>query len=215
MTWAWKAAAGAVMIVGALIHGVAAQEATPQPPPVQLPDPSPEDVAAATELAEVFEDFCLKRFPDDEAVKAGAQDLTAMTPDQVKGILKDDPGIGWYKKTPLALYKITLELPPYHACAVRRMTANGIPTVKPYLAAITAFAAAQGRPLQRQQAQKMNLPTGPTVTIFPQAIADATGQRVQTQFMVLLTNYHHQYGGEDYVGGVGLEVRYVRQEKQP
>jgi hypothetical protein len=210
------------MVVAMAVAGAAgAQEAAPSPPTNPPPpavgkllDRPPEEVEAATELAAVFEDFCLKRFPDDEAVKAGAQDLTAMTPEQVKGLLKEDPGLGWYKKTPLALYKITLELPPYHACAVRRMTANGLGEIRPYLAAITAFAAAQGRDLVKQQGQKMDLPAGPTVTIFPQAVTDATGQRIKTQFMVLLTNYHHHYGEEDYVGGVGLEVRYVRQEHQ-
>jgi hypothetical protein len=72
-----------------------------------------------TRMAGLYEEICLKTFPDDKAIDAlmtakGAQPLS---PEDVKVTLGDDPGRAW--NLPDKSATIWLELPPYHACSVR------------------------------------------------------------------------------------------------
>jgi hypothetical protein len=71
------------------------------------------------QMASLYEEVCLKAFPDDQAVEAAmkARGATELTPDQVKVTLGDDPGRGWDLKDKSA--SVWLELPPFHACSVR------------------------------------------------------------------------------------------------
>jgi hypothetical protein len=91
-----------------------AQQSAPVPPP-------PKD-----EILGLFLDTCLTKFPDDDALKAtmASKKYNAMSPDQTARFLKSDPGLGWFVPTASGNYVLTLELPPYHACAIRRVYAK-------------------------------------------------------------------------------------------
>ena len=82
--------------------------------------------AAATEadqkvarMAALYEQVCLKAFPDDNAVDRTMANLGArqLSSEDVKITLRDDPGRAWELKDGSAT--VWLELPPYHACSVR------------------------------------------------------------------------------------------------
>jgi hypothetical protein len=77
----------------------------------------------ASELMEFFGEICLRKFPDDNAVKSHMREAKneEMRIDQVAQFLKTDPGIGWFRQSEHGQYAITLEFPPYHACAVRKV----------------------------------------------------------------------------------------------
>jgi hypothetical protein len=76
------------------------------------------------ELLGMFGEICLRRFPKDDIMQKYIKEKAypALTPEQVKLFLKADPGIGWFRnRAGGGKYIITLEHPPYHACAVRTM----------------------------------------------------------------------------------------------
>jgi hypothetical protein len=85
-----------------------------------LSTPASDDVSAlAAEKAVLYDEICLRAFPDDRAVEAAAKahGATPMSAEDVKVTLRDDPGRAW--TLPDESGTIWLELPPYHACSVR------------------------------------------------------------------------------------------------
>ena len=70
-------------------------------------------------MAALYEEVCLKDFPDDRAVEAAmrARNAAELTPDEVKVTFRDDPGQAWKLEDEGAT--VWLEFPPYHACSVR------------------------------------------------------------------------------------------------
>lgn len=178
-----------------------------------------EAVAADVEqMTQLFDWVCLRAFPDQGAVDRAMSQAggTAMKPGQVRAYLHDDPGRGWMLARPEATYVVTIEDPPYRACAVRRMTASGFPTVAPYLAAIREYAAGQRRALGKPFDQAIRTPDGLDIsaTIWPVGgLPDGSADGV----MLFRTNYHGGYAGPlaGDAGGVGMEVRFVHQLRAP
>lgn len=222
-----RAIIGGVLMGAALVAASAALAQTSQPTdtPPQAAAPGggaplvhamPVSGAAAQEMADLFESYCLKRFPDDAAVStaAVADGLVALTEAEVKGILKDDPGRGWYKQTDFARYTITVESPPYHTCAVRRMSDVGIDDVKPYIADVNHWMDGHGAQMVKSGAVKQ--PAGPGIdsSMFPFIAMNPATQQPMAVFIVVLTNYHGHYAGPGVTSGPGVEVRYVYQDKQ-
>lgn len=203
------------MVCGALLCGLLLSRQAQGAPRAQ-------DTAAASsdaqEMADIFDRFCLRAFPDDRAIDAAAaQDkLAAMSPAQVKQYLHDDPGTGWYDHTSLATYAITIEHPPVRACAVRRMTGSGFSTAAPYLAAVNAYAATRGLgPLRQGPQQTAKTPAGADILALPQFLAPPGARSASEVFMVLLTDYHgrlpRDLTSDIPAGTPGVEVRYVHQ----
>lgn len=93
-----------------------------------LPVPDP----LLAQMVGLYDDLCLKTFPDDVAVGAAMKKATPLTPDQVKIYLHDDPGVGWRIADPEGDMIVTIEGPPYHACTVRRHTPRGFPDLAAY-----------------------------------------------------------------------------------
>lgn len=114
-----------------LIATLAAAASEPAP----APDPMVERLVA------LYDEICLKAFPDDQAVDSlmAAKGATALTPEQVRVTLKDDPGRGWLLKDGNRTIQVMLELPPYHACSVRRTTPQGFGDLTAYRAVTDAF----------------------------------------------------------------------------
>ncbi len=67
----------------------------------------------------LYEEVCLRTFPDDKAVEAlmVAQGARELTPDEVRVTMRDDPARGWDLKDGGG--SIWIEFPPFHACSVR------------------------------------------------------------------------------------------------
>lgn len=103
-------------------------------------EPAPADV---TTMVALYDEICLQTFPIDEQVDAlmAKKGATALTPEQVKVTLRDDPGRGWRLKEGDRTYSIFLELPPFHACSVRAGIGSGTPDLTGYRAATAAFTA--------------------------------------------------------------------------
>ncbi|WP_375396002.1 hypothetical protein [uncultured Sphingomonas sp.] len=129
----------AVLTIAALL----AQAAAPIP---ALPD-VPSDVQAAMpiaierRMATLYDEACLQAFPIDSAVDTlmAAKGATPLTPEQVKVTLVDDPGRGWSIKDGEREILVFLELPPFHACSVRRFTEVVDPALSQYRPVTDAF----------------------------------------------------------------------------
>ena len=119
--------------------------AAPASAQYEVPDPAPEPVAQLAEMVELYDRICLRAFPDDHAVARLMRDVgTPLSPAEVQRYLRDDPGVGWRIAGRSARFDVTIEAPPYHACAVRTMTAAGFPGLDPYRALADRFEAEQG-----------------------------------------------------------------------
>jgi hypothetical protein len=164
-----------------------------------------------------FERFCTAAFPDDAALAAvmTRSGATAMTDDEVRSFLHDDPGRGWWLTTVRATYAVTLESPPFHACAVRRMTPTGMSGSHAFSDVVARYASEKGLtrgPLLAAQDEKPHYKLGS----FALPLADAPGRRASHVFMLVVTAYTHGYPGrgamaEDARGGPGVEIRMVHQ----
>jgi hypothetical protein len=112
-----------------------------KPPP---PESDAADKQAAADLLRVFLDPCQGKFPDDAAVALYAKDkgLTAMSADEVAELLGKDPGVGWVQHDESGAYVLTVEAPPYHACAVRVTFAHKPLALRSYLALELGMAVA-------------------------------------------------------------------------
>lgn len=89
----------------------------------------------------LYDTVCLQAFPNDKAVD-GLMTKTAtraLTLEEIKVTLRDDPGRGWIVDDGDEHMQVMLELPPYHACSVRRMTASGFADLGAYEALSARF----------------------------------------------------------------------------
>ena len=89
-------------------------------------------------MAALYDEICLKAFPDDAAViaLAGAKAAREYTVEEVRVTMRDDPARGWL--LPDGTTTIWLEFPPFHACSVRwTMPELGDPA--PYAAVIERY----------------------------------------------------------------------------
>jgi len=70
-------------------------------------------------MTSLYEQVCLKTFPDDKAVAAlmTARNARELTLAEVKVTMGDDPARGWDLQDGGAT--LWIEFPPYHACSVR------------------------------------------------------------------------------------------------
>ena len=186
----------------------------PSPPPSATPDP-----AVFAEATRLFADTCLQRFPDEEAVAkiVEARGGEAISPERRKRYLHDDPGRGWYLRTPLGLYVVTLEAPPFHACSVRRMTPSGIGGAQPFVTEVQDFATRHHLKAVRGKVQKRATPQGLDLALYPVSAFDASGV-LADNLMIILSDYHGRPPAEfrtDAGTGTGVEVRLVRQDHPP
>ena len=70
-----------------------------------------------------------------------AHGAKALTPDEVKVTLVDDPGRGWVMDDGGHSIQIMLELPPFHACSVRRWITELPDAMPAYRAVADRFEA--------------------------------------------------------------------------
>lgn len=138
----------------------------------EMPANPPDPAAQLAEMLTLYDTICLGAFPDDAAVARlveARSDATRMSRSDVERFLHDDPGIGWHLQGQTGMFELTIEQsPPYHACAIRTMTANGFPDLSTYQALADRFEAGKGY----SPIQPMSMPVGELVT-------SATGETLQ------------------------------------
>jgi hypothetical protein len=177
---------------------------------------TPPDAAIAPEIAQIYSSFCLERFPDMSAlaVLASARKATAISPDQVKRFLHNDPGHGWVLHAGTGDYIVLLEDPPFRTCSVRRMTPSGVNDVKPYIAAVNGYIVSKNGKLVGIPPSHNKTPDNiADISTYGYGMMDASGKPAET-FAVILTNYHGHAPADQQAaaaGGVGVEVRMVHQ----
>jgi len=183
---------------------------------------TPAEQAAIGEMTDLFDRYCLRAFPDEQAIGQLAQSsmYKPMTVDGVKTYLHEDPGQGWVFKTSIATYVLTVEHPPFRACALRRMTGEGIPSIAPFVKAIDSYGAQKKEDLKPIPNLHQTAPNGIELFAVGKSWIPPGTQAPRDVFMVILSNYHgHRPNGElaDDVpaGSAGVEVRFVHQLPPP
>jgi hypothetical protein len=170
-----------------------------------------------TELASVFSEICINAFPNKDKVAAllAAKSAVSMSQSEVQRYLHADPGQGWYFKTAVTLYAITIEDPPFHTCAIRRMTPQGpdLPGINASAAAEMAYASGIGGKTMRIDpiTTKGGL-VGPDATALGIGVLDSAGQPTDV-FGLTLSNYHGKVPDPWIAAagaGAGVEVRLSR-----
>ena len=186
-----------------------------------VPQPAPAAPAATAQPAPdlpadflaLFSDLCLNKFPDDAALGAAAEDkhATAMTPEQVRGYLHDDPGAGWIVKDSGggADYVVLLEQPPFHACSVRHISPV-LYSPKAYMDAVEAHVGAKGNSLAPGTPQRVSLGGGAEAigATYPELDAD---RRPTGEAFITVIEYYPAGLAKDPRHGPLLEMRFVRQ----
>ena len=110
----------------------------------------PDPVVQRDEMIALYDEICLRAFPDDNAAARAVarHDARPLSSAEVRRFLHDDPGIGWAVTGRTGRFNVTIEqAPPYHTCAIRTMTAGGFADMGPYEALAARFE--QGRPFER------------------------------------------------------------------
>lgn len=94
-------------------------------------------------MVALYDQVCLKTFPDDGAVEAlmVAQGARELSRSEVETTMRDDPARGWELKDGTAT--VWIEFPPYHACSVR-WNAPSIGDLGSYRAVADAYERALG-----------------------------------------------------------------------
>lgn len=100
--------------------------------------------AGVARMTALFDQVCLKAFPDDAKVDAAmvAAKAIRLTDAQAQVTLRDDPGRGWVVKGGGAAVLVMLELPPYHACSVRGLVGDGLHDLAAFTRATDAYKSA-------------------------------------------------------------------------
>lgn len=118
------------MLLSVILLAAAAPQAAPDP--------------EVGRMVAIFDELCLRAFPDDAAVDAvmAAKGATPLTPEQVRVTFPNDPGRGWLLADGERKSQIMLELPPYHACSIRRFVESGTTALDGYRALAAAYEQA-------------------------------------------------------------------------
>jgi len=107
------------------------------------PAPTAAEPGQLSRMTQLYEQVCLRAFPDDKTVEAlmTAQGARPLTPEEVKVTMQDDPARGWSLKDGSAT--VWIEFPPYHACSVRWNTPT-IGDLREYRAIAEAYEKSAG-----------------------------------------------------------------------
>jgi hypothetical protein len=111
---------------------------------------------SADELINIFAQPCVTRFPDNAAVERYAAEalLAVMPAERLRRLLGTDPGEGWLQNTARGQYLLTVELPPYHTCAVRKVGPAALNILPAFSRTLGAWVAKQpGASLKDMPAQ--------------------------------------------------------------
>lgn len=210
----------AVLMLGLACFGCAPSAATPPPAATAAPAAAPLDAGQMAAMTGLYQRLCLDEFPAEATLAAslaglGAQEMTA---EQVTGYLHADPGRGWRLTADGTSYVLTVENPPYHTCALRRMTPAGIAGHDGYDQAVGAYAASHGLVVRQLARRVLPLPGGADLTAYSSVLAAPRATTARETSLLLLTDYHGKLDREKYPEagtGPGVEVRMAHQMVKP
>jgi hypothetical protein len=160
-------------------------------------------------MVSLYDEVCLKSFPDDAVVDAAmaAKGATPLTRKQVEIYLHDDPGRGWWLADGDEKLTITVEAHPCHACSVRRQTPAGFADLAPYQTLADVFEAPTGG-FVKMKPTNINVGDITSHVIGEQRIAgDGSAEAL---YVFSNTPAKPQDGT-----GAGAEVRFVHQLVSP
>lgn len=196
--------------------------ATAEPPAIAVPAaPKPGLPAAeAAAMAGLYQRLCLQSFPAADALASAlrALDATELTAREVSNYLHADPGHGWRLNLGGARYVLTVEDPPFHTCALRRMTAAGLADDHAYAEVVRGYAVAHGLAIKHLPKHVLPLSDGAELTAFSIILAPAGAKTARETSLLLLTSYRGHLDRDKWpqaAGGPGVEVRMAHQITTP
>lgn len=167
---------------------------------------------APAEFAAFFSAYCLEKFPDDAALVSAAADskLVALTQDQTRLFLKNDPGQGWLIQGESGKYVLTDEAPPYHACAVRHAVHAPF-SVQALKDLAVKYVAAKGHRLVDGPSLQTPMGGGIVSALSSQNEVDEKGVPTGEAFMLAVVSYPAQSLADGTKSEAFWEIRFVRQ----
>jgi len=172
----------------------------PRPGPTQAPPADPQKDAVG-ELLDLFAAFCLMKFPDDAAAETygSARGFKPMPPERLRGLLGQDPGVGYLYETGQGTYAVTIERPPFHTCAIRKRFTRSPEMKGRYVTTLNLWAGTQRQgKLSELPTQHPTISGAPTVAyLWDLARSDGKGAE---KFMLFITT----------AAGEEPEIRLVR-----
>ncbi|MEO9131820.1 MAG: hypothetical protein ABI240_11495 [Sphingomonas sp.] len=165
------------------------------------------DDGVLTRMTALYDEVCLKTFPDDGAVAAAmtAKGAVVMKPAALQIYLHDDPGRGWTIADGDSKFTVTVEAPPYHACSVRRMTMSGFTDLAPYYAVSEPYERAAGG---YSKVKPMDMQLG---MISSHATGEQKVARDGSAESLFVFSNTPNDSAERAKGLTGVEVRFVHQ----
>lgn len=164
--------------------------------------------ARTARLTALYDEVCLRAFPDDKAVAAlmTSKNAQEMSQNEVKVTMRDDPARGWH--LPGEQATVWLELPPFHACSVR-WSAPATGDLAPYRALAERYEKAIGgfEPLRPFDADQ-----GP---IHVHAVGEARTLADQGAESLFFFVQHITDPQRRAAGATGLVLRFVHQLAPP
>lgn len=163
------------------------------------------------EFVRLFTGYCLAKFPDDDALKdkAQADKREPLTAAQVQSYLHADPGVGWLVGED-GKYVLTVEQPPYHACAIRRYVGE-VMDGKALFAAAGEFLAPSGRKLGAPQTIQRAIGPGIVSSGVLMQVIGTSGQPSTEGFMFFVVSYPAGTKPDGTTRPAFYDVRFVRQ----
>lgn len=159
-------------------------------------------------MTALYEQACLKAFPDDKAVESlmKAQDARELSPDEVKVTMGNDPARGWELKGGGAT--VWIEFPPFHACSVRWNTSE-VGDLGAYRQAADAYerGLAGFRPMAPMDANQG--------AIHIHAIGDQRVLQGQGAESLMVIDQHISDPKRREAGETGVVLRFVHQFAPP
>ena len=164
------------------------------------------------EFVRLFKSYCLAKFPDDAALATQATEdkFEALTPEQIKSVLHDDPGQGWLIIGQDAKYILTVEQPPFHTCALRRQTAI-LFSGAPLMAAAKSFVDAKKDKLSSPQARDFPTRDGMHSSALMLSELDNQGNPTDETYMYFVVSYPARLRPDAPPSQPFFEIRFVRQ----
>jgi hypothetical protein len=162
--------------------------------------PASADDPAVVQLVGMFAAICLERFPDDAAVQKFAADrkLEVMPEPRLRHMLGTDPGMGWLENTPRGQYVLTIELPPYHTCAIRKADSTPPDFLGPFGQLLSGWATSQAGANLKQLPMQTPQIGGVPSQLYGWTLDRGSGKQTETLMAIVSS------------AGDRVEVRLVR-----
>ena len=142
-------------------------------------EPRTSDTGLSSEMAELFDLYCLKSYPDIDAMDRLAMQRSDMA---LPAADLPAPGKMWIAKTATGRSVVSGMAGPPGGCSVRRMTPGGLPDTRPFIRALNLWTEAHHLKFQAGEPMKL-----PGMIISGGAIVDEAGNRIEAIMLSIVT----------------------------